>query len=148
MIDIKKITKGKNDYIDILLIADPSKKAIEKYIGDSDLFVLYDNDEPVCAATVVEVSGDNCELKNIASVKQGRGYGSKMLKFLFEHYKNKYPNMVVGTGNSSIQNIQFYEKNGFKITHQIDNFFVDMYDEPIFENGIQCVHMVRLKKSL
>jgi len=56
--------------------------------------------------------------------------------------------MEVGTGNSSTQNIKFYEKNGFDITHTIKNFFIDNYDEPIYENGVQCEHMIMMRKQL
>jgi ribosomal protein S18 acetylase RimI-like enzyme len=148
MINVKKITENKSDYLSLLLIADPSVKAIDKYLDQSDLFVMFDEDEPVCAAALVKVSEDTCELKNIAAGKLRHGYGSKMLEFLFGYYNGKYDYMEVGTGNSSTGNISFYQKNGFEITHQIDNFFIDNYNEPIFEDGVQCVHMIMLKKRL
>ena len=148
MIRIEQITAEKEDYLDILLIADPSEKAILKYLGEGDLFVMFDEGEPVCAASVLRISQDTCELKNIAAKTQGKGYGRKMLEYVFGFYKNKFLYMEVGTGNSSTGNIRFYEKNGFKITHTIDNFFIDNYTEPIFEDGVQCKHMVMMKKSL
>ena len=148
MINVEKITQNKKDYLGILLIADPSEKAVAKYLDSSDLFVMFEDAEPVCAASVIRVSGDTCELKNIAANKLRRGFGSKMLSYLFDYYKGKYDFMEVGTANSSLGNISFYERNGFTVTHQIDNFFTDNYDEPIFEDGIQCEHMIMLKKRL
>ena len=148
MIDIRKIDSDKHRYLDILLIADPSEEAIEKYLNDSDVFVMFDDGEPVCAAAVLEISNDTCELKNIAASVLRKGYGSKMLGWLFDYYKGKFAYMEVGTGNSSVGNIKFYERNGFSITHTIENFFIDNYDEPIFEDGVQCKHMVMLKKTL
>ena len=145
---IDKVTTNKQEYIDILFIADPSRPAIEKYLYKSDLFVMFENERPVCAACVQEVSKDTCELKNIAATKMRRGYGSKMIEYLCSYYKSKYKHMEVGTGNSSVVNIDFYKRNGFDFTHQIDNFFVDNYDEPIYEDGVQCKHMVMLKKRL
>lgn len=44
--------------------------------------------------------------------------------------------------------IQFYRKNGFYLSHRIHNFFIDNYDHPMFENGVQLVDMVYLKKEL
>lgn len=148
MVDIKLITEDKQKYIDILLIADPCRQAICKYLEDSDLFVMLHDGKPVCAAAVLRVSQDTCELKNIAASVLRKGYGSKMLEFLFDYYKDMYKYMKVGTGNSSFGNIKFYEQNGFEITRTIENFFVDNYDNPIFEDGVQCKHMVMLKKSL
>ncbi|MBT3318879.1 MAG: GNAT family N-acetyltransferase [Clostridia bacterium] len=145
---IQKITADKYDYMDLLLIADPSEKAIAKYLGDSDLFVMFEADKPVCVAVVKKVSDNICEIKNIAVTKMRRGYGSEMIDYICDYYKNNYEFMEVGTADTSIGNIRFYERNGFAVTHQIDNFFVDNYDEPIYENGVQCRHMVMLQRSL
>lgn len=145
---IEMIIANKYEYIDILLIADPSKQAIDRYLGKSDLFVMFEGADPVCAACVQEVSKDTCELKNVAATKMRRGYGSKMIEYLCRYYKDKYNFMEVGTADTSIGNIQFYERNGFVKTHRIDNFFIDNYDEPIYENEMQCKHMVMLKRNL
>ena len=145
---IEMVTTDKYEYIDILLVADPSWKAIDCYLDESDLFVMFEGDVPVCAAAVLQISKSTCELKNIAVTKLRRGYGSKMVGFICEHYKDKYKFMLVGTADTSTHNIRFYEANGFAKTHQIDNFFIDNYDEPIYEDGLQCKHMVMLKKKL
>ena len=142
------VTTDKYEYIDILLIADPSRKAIECYLEQSDLFVMLEDEEPVGAATVLQISKSTCELKNIAVTKLRRGFGSKTVRFICDYYKDKYKFMLVGTADTSTQNIRFYEANGFAKTHQIDNFFVDNYDETIYENGVQCKHMVMLRKRL
>lgn len=144
---IEKITKNKQDFMEILLIADPSKKTIESYLGDSDLFVMYENSAPVCAAAVLKVTDDTCELKNIAATKMRRGYGSSMIDYICDYYKDKYKYMEIGTGSTSIGNIEFYKRKGFEFMHRMDNFFIDNYDEPIFEDGLQCKHMVMFKKS-
>ena len=40
MIQLKKITGNKKIYLDLLLLADPEEKAIDKYINDSEVFLL------------------------------------------------------------------------------------------------------------
>jgi len=90
-----------------------------------------------------------CELKNIATYEkwQSMGYGSKLIQYISAFYKDKHKAMVVGTGDiPSI--IQFYENNGFRMSHRIRNFFTDNYDHPMFENGVQLVDMVYLIKEL
>lgn len=55
--------------------------------------------------------------------------------------------MLVGTGEvPSI--LSFYENCGFTRSHLIKNFFTDHYDHPMFEEGIQLVDMIYLKKEL
>lgn len=51
----------------------------------------------------------------------------------------------IGTGNSSIQELALYQKCGFRLKEIIHDYFVDNYDEPIFENSIQCRDMVLLQ---
>ena len=37
---IRQITRDKDDYIDMLLMADPQKDMIERYLYQSEMFVL------------------------------------------------------------------------------------------------------------
>ena len=55
--------------------------------------------------------------------------------------------MLVGTGDFP-PILSFYENCGFKKSHCIKNFFTDNYDHPMFEEGIQLIDMVYLKKDL
>lgn len=55
--------------------------------------------------------------------------------------------MIVGTANSSIGNLAFYQKVGFRITEVKKDFF-SKYPEPIFENGIQALDMIMFEKNL
>jgi hypothetical protein len=49
--------------------------------------------------------------------------------------------MVVGTGNSSIGNIIFYQKCGFRMDHVRKDYFW-YYREPVFENGLRVRDML------
>jgi len=75
------------------------------------------------------------------------GYGSKLIQYISEFYRNTYKTMIVGTGNVP-KSLRFYKKNGFHVSHRIDNFFTDNYDHPMFEDGVQLVDMIYLKKEL
>lgn len=147
-----KITKisdcEKINFMELLLLADEDVKMIEKYLYRGELFALYDDGlKSVCV--VSRESDDVCELKNIATYEKwnGKGYGSKLLEHIFSHYRGKYAAMLVGTGDIPWI-LQFYQKNGFKISHRIPNFFTDNYDHPMFDNDIQLVDMVYLCKCL
>jgi ribosomal protein S18 acetylase RimI-like enzyme len=144
---VKIIENNKMDFLDLLLLADEQESMIEKYLHRGKLFALYDGDlKSVCVIT--EENDGEYELKNLATYKkyQGEGYGSSLVKYVFEYYKGKCKVMFVGTGDIAIA-IRFYENCGFKISHRIRSFFTDNYDEPIFENGIQLVDMIYLRKD-
>jgi GNAT superfamily N-acetyltransferase len=145
--EIKKITLNKKQFLDLLLLADEQEDMIDKYLERGDMFALYDGDlKSIC---VVTQEGDGVyELKNIATVPQyqGKGYGKRLIKFLFEYFRGRCRTMLVGTGDSPLT-IPFYEKCGFTRSHRVKDFFIDNYDHPIFEGGVQLVDMVYLKKE-
>lgn len=145
---IEPITHNKKRYLDLLLLADEQEDMIDRYLENGDMFALYDDDlKTVCV--VAEIDGETCELKNIATYQkyQGKGYAKSLIKFIADFYKNNYKTMLVGTGEvPSI--LSFYESCGFEKSHRIKNFFTDNYDHSIFEEGIQLVDMVYLKKRL
>ena len=147
-INIKKERDNKEQYLELLLEADPSKEMISKYLDDGELFVLTYQDELVCVAVVTKIDNDTVELKNIATKENYRekGYAKKMIKYLVDNYKTRYKKMIVGTTEN---NIPFYVKQGFdKYEKTIKNYFVDNYDKEIFDENMQCVDMYYYSKDL
>lgn len=145
---IEKFTENKKQFLDLLLLADEQENMIDKYLPNGDLFALYDDDlKSVCV--VVPIDKKTCELKNIATYEkyQGKGYGSALINFIADFYKNDYKTMLVGTGETPAI-LSFYESCGFVKSHRIKNFFTDNYDHPMFEDDIQLVDMIYLKKNL
>ncbi len=145
------ISKEKNDkkqYINLLLEADPSEKIIQEYLKDGDLFVLRYKDDVVCIAVVTKLDNDTVELKNIVTKEEfrGEGYAKKMIKYLADNYKQRYKKMLVGTTEN---NIPFYVKQGFdKYEKTIKNFFVDNYDEEIWDGDLKCIDLIYYSKNL
>lgn len=145
---IKKEKDNKEQYMDLLLEADPSKEMIQKYLKDGELFVLTYKDEIACVAVVTKVDNDTIELKNIVTKKEyrGKGLGKKMLKYLADNYKQKYNKMLVGTKEN---NIPFLVKQGFdKYEKTIKNFFADNYNEEIWDDNLHCIDMYYYSKDL
>ena len=146
--EVKIIKKDKKKYMDLLLLADEQENMIEKYLEQGEMFALYDDDiKSIC---VVTKESDNIyEIKNIATYEkyQGKGCGRKLINYIFEYYKDKCKTMFVGTGDSDWI-ISFYKSCGFETSHKIDNFFIDNYDHPMYENGKQLIDMIYLKRDL
>ncbi|WP_165021503.1 GNAT family N-acetyltransferase [Dysgonomonas sp. ZJ279] len=146
--EIKYISENKKQFLDLLLLGDESEDMIDLYLNRGDMFALYDgNLKAVCVVT--QEDNTTCELKNIAVYEQfqKQGYGAALMHYITEYYKGKYETMILGTGDvPSI--LSFYKKCGFELSHRIKNFFTDNYDHPMFEEGVQLIDMVYLKKSL
>ena len=147
MVCVKKI-ENKDDYIELLLDADPSKASIYKYLNDSDVYGLQVNEEIVSVAVISHVSKDILELKNLVTKEEyrGKGYAKRLLKHLCGNYKQKYNKMIVGTSEN---NIPFYVKQGFdKYEKTIKNFFIDNYDKEIWDGDLHCTDLIYYSKDL
>mgnify|MGYP001810104386 CR=1 FL=1 len=145
---IKMITEYKKQFLDLLLLGDEQEKMIDRYREDGDLFALFDDDlKTVCVVTSID--SETCELKNIATYghSRGKGYAKKMINYVSDYYRNKYNYMMVGTGDTPGM-MSFYGSCGFVKSHLKKDFFIENYDLPMFEDGIQLVDMVYLKKVL
>ena len=144
---VKKI-ENKEDYIDLLLEADPSKTMINKYLNDSDVYALKKEDEVICIAVILHIDRKNLELKNIVTKEKYRnkGYAKTLLKSLCGNYKQKYDKMLVGTTEN---NIPFYVKQGFdKYEKKIKNFFRDNYKEEIKDENLIYTDLIYYSKDL
>lgn len=140
-IQVKKI-ENKEDYIDLLLEADPSKDMISKYLNDSDMYGLKVDEEIVTLAVILHIDKNTLELKNLVTKEEyrGKGYSKKLLKSLCSNYKQKYSKMLVGTTEN---NIPFYVKQGFdKYEKTIKNFFIDNYKEEIWDGDLHCTDLI------
>lgn len=145
---IKEIKKNKKRYLSLLLLGDEQESMIDQYIEKGTMFVLDDNGIK-CECVVTDEGNGVLEIKNIATKPeyQGMGYGKKLVDFIASKYKEKYSVLQVGTGDSPLT-IPFYERCGFVRSHIVKNFFIDNYDHPIYECGVQLVDMIYLQKNL
>ena len=144
---VKKI-ENKEDYIDLLLEADPSKDMIHKYLNDSDVYAIQKADELISIAVILPISRKTLELKNIVTKEnyRNKGYAKTLLKHLSGNYKQKYDRMLVGTTEN---NIPFYVKQGFdKYEKTIKNFFIDNYKEEIKDGELTCTDLIYYSKDL
>ena len=140
---------AKKEYLPLLLLADEQEDMIDRYLERGQMFVL-ENEAQACAVCVVTDEGEGVlEIKNLAVSpdRQRRGYGRQMIEFVAGHFAEDYHTLLVGTGDSPMT-IPFYERCGFVRSHAVKDFFVDHYDHPIIEDGVQLRDMVYLKKRI
>ena len=85
---IYEVTSNKSDYMDILLIGDEDESMVSKYIEQSEIFILYDNDMLISICAVSKINSETVEIKNIATYPeyQNKGYASKLLDFICNKY--------------------------------------------------------------
>ncbi|MFD1773028.1 GNAT family N-acetyltransferase [Paenibacillus rhizophilus] len=104
--------------------------------------------KPAGAFILLSRDAETVEIINIAVREdvQGQGIGKRLLQAALEQAKSSQTKAIeVGTGNSSLDQLAFYQKCGFRIIGVDRDFFVRNYAEDIYENGIQCRDMIRLR---
>ncbi len=136
-------------YMPLLLLADEQESMVEKYIGRGEMYLLEEKGE-VCGQCIVTDEGDGiAEIKSLSvhEKHQRKGYARSLIEFAAKQYADGHSVLQVGTGDSPLT-VPFYERCGFVRSHIVKNFFIDYYDHPIIEDGVQLKDMVYLRRRL
>lgn len=148
---IRKLQPNEQAPMHLLLLADPSQEIVVDYLKRGICFIAEQESQIVGVYVLLATKPHTVELVNVAvePAWQGKGVGKKLVFHAIEMAKKEgYKTIEVGTGNSSLDQLGLYQKCGFRMVNIDHNFFLRHYDEEIYENGIQCVDMVRLSKWL
>ncbi len=148
---IKNLGEGEQIPYELLLLADPSKPIVEDYLARGSCYTASLAGECVGVFVLLRTRPETMEIVNVAvrEDQQGRGIGKKLVQKALEAARELNAKTVeIGTGNSSLQQLGLYQKCGFRMVGVDTDFFVRHYEEPIFENGIPCRDMIRLRLEL
>jgi len=148
---IELLTDKQEVPFDLLELADPSRAQIRSNLTTGSCYVAKIESKIVGVIILSKIDLTTIEIKNIAvkESEQGKGIGKVLLKYAEKISQElDYKKLIIGTGNSSIGQLALYQKSGFEIDKIEYDFFLINYNEPIIENGIQCKHMIILKKIL
>ncbi|MGG5179607.1 GNAT family N-acetyltransferase [Bacillus sp. MM09(2025)] len=147
MIQIRQLSHDQPLPMDLLLLADPSKEKVLTYVQSGSCYAAFHEEDVIGVYVLSSLSQHSLEIMNVAVKEswQGRGIGKQLVRHAIAEAKAAgFHTIEIGTGNSSIQQLALYQKCGFRLTSIDRDFFLKHYDEPIYENGIQCIDMVRL----
>ena len=147
--EIRRIEQNRQRYLSLLLLADEQEDMVARYLDRGTMYILEDDGEIRAECVVTDEGNRVLELKNLAVVPafQRMGYGRQLIEFLAETYAGTFSILQVGTGDSPVT-IPFYERCGFVQHHRVKNFFIEHYDHPIWEGGVQLTDMIYLRRPL
>ena len=146
----KLAVKELTQYLELFLLADESEAMIERYLNEGEAYLIQIEEKTIGVILFTFPDSQTVEIKNIAiePCHQEQGIGKQTLALAESHYAAKgFSAMVVGTANSSILAIVFYQKAGFRINSIKKDFFLH-YPEPIVEDGIPAIDMLIFEKKL
>ncbi len=134
----------------LLLEADPSEKRVTEYLKEAECFGAWIDNQLSGACVTHGVDEITVEIANISIFpgEQRNGIGTKLLAYVIESLADKdVKRVVLGTGAFGHQ-LTFYQRLGFRVDSIIKDFFLDNYNDPIYESGIQHKDMLRLALNL
>lgn len=135
----------------LLLQADESEASVNDYLPRSRCYAAFEEDRIIGQYLLLHTRPFTAEVVNIAVTpdRQRQGIGTALLQHAIRTARKAgFRLLEIGTGDSGTGQIALYERCGF-VRCGIDiDYFRKHYPAPIFENGIECRHMVRLRLEL
>ena len=135
----------------LLLLAEPSRSALRWSLGHlSDTVYRMDESGVLVGAATMRWRKAPCEIIElaIAPERQGQGLGKRFVQWLIDEGRRRgKAEMLVGTANSSIDNIVFYQKCGFRM-YEVRRDYFWYHKKPLFEDGLQVRDMIVFRYDL
>ena len=132
----------------LLLLADESEESVAEYAGRGTTYVARRDGEILGQYVFLHTRPFTAEVVNIAVAPeyQRRGIATALLQHAVRTARDAgFRLLEIGTGDIGAGQIALYERCGF-VRYGIDeDYFRKHYPAPIFENGVECRHMVRLR---
>lgn len=150
-INISKLNSKKDAPFDLLLLADPSEKLVKSYLNKGICYTAAIDGETVGVVLIMETKASTMEVMNLAVKEefQNKGIGKQLLLYVIEQIKKGDTKTIeIGTGNPGVVQMLLYQKCGFRIVDIDFDFFRRTHPERIYENGIECRDMIRMRIDL
>jgi GNAT superfamily N-acetyltransferase len=137
--------------IPLLLLAEPSESALRWSLGHlSDTVYRMEESGELVGVATLRWQREPCEIIElaIAPARQGQGLGKQFIQWLIaEGRRRGKPELLVGTANSSIDNIIFYQKCGFRM-YEVRRDYFWYHKKPLVENGLTARDMIVFRYDL
>ncbi len=150
-VHISKLNSNTDVPMDLLLLADPSEELVKSYLKKGTCYIAEFDEETVGVILIVETKPHTVEVMNLAVKEElhNNGIGKKLLLHVIEEIKKSDTKTIeIGTGNPGVVQMLLYQKCGFRIVGIDFDFFRRTHPEPIYENGIECRDMIRMRIEL
>lgn len=135
----------------LLLLAEPSVAALRwglQHLSDAVYGMAEDGTWIGAASVRWQAEPSEILELGIATERQGQGLGRAFLTWLVAEARRRGRDaLAVGTSNASVQNMLFYQRNGFRIDAIRPDYF-KYYRKPRYENGLLVRDLVMFRRDL
>lgn len=135
----------------LLLLADESEESVADYAGRGTTYAACRRRADPRPVRIAPYAAFTAEVVNIAVAPeyQRRGIATALLQHAVRTARDAgFRLLEIGTGDIGAGQIALYERCGFVRCGIDEDYFRKHYPAPIFENGVECRHMVRLRMEL
>lgn len=132
----------------LLLLAEPEEENIKEYLSKSICHVCSLKEKIIGAILSIDTRPRTREIINISVYPeyQNQGIGKKLIELSIKKAKEEgIKTMEIGTGNPGVVQMLLYQKCGFRIVGIEFDYFRKNHEERIYENGIECRDMIRMR---
>ena len=146
-----EIRKTETPSRELLTLADEVEASVADYIGRGTCYAACDGGRIVGQYMLIHTRPFTAEIVNIAVApdRQRQGIATALLAHAVETARRAgFRLLEIGTGDSGFGQIALYERCGFVRCGIDEDYFRKHSPVPIFENGVECRHMVRLRMEL
>lgn len=136
---------------DLLLLADEGEASVNDYTDRGVCHVAKRDGQLVGEYVLIHTRPFTAEVVNIAVAPeyQRQGIGTQLLRHAVATARETgFRRLEIGTGDADIRQIALYERCGFVRCGIDRDYFCKYYPFRIFEDGVECRHMVRLAMEL
>lgn len=135
----------------LLLDADPDERQVADHLAHGELYVARSRGSLAGAVVIRPTADDTWEIMN-CSVSPGyrrQGCGTALVLHALNVIRDRGARYAeLGTSDASPGPMALYESCGFRTAGVIKNHFTDNYPEPVWDNGVQCIDMIRMRADL
>jgi GNAT superfamily N-acetyltransferase len=139
------------ELIPLLLQAESSESALRWSLDNlSDTVYRLDEGGELAGAATVRWNKKPVEILELAvdRRRQGQGFGRRLIEYMLGEARLRGKQaLFVGTANSSIGNIVFYQKCGFRMDSVRKDYFW-YYQSPVYENGLRTRDLLVFRYDL
>ena len=135
----------------LLLLADESEESVADYADRGTTYAACQSGQLLGQYVLLHTRPFTAEVVNIAVAPeyQRRGIATTLLQHAVRTARDAgFRLLEIGTGDIGAGQIALYERCGFVRCGIDEDYFRKHYPAPIFENGVECRHMVRLRMEL
>lgn len=138
--------------VPLLSAAEEGDERIRAALGRESMrgYLALNEAGQVVGAAAMHWQNAESEIVYIAVVdgQRGKGHGKAMIMGIIDEARRRETrSVIVGTANSSLDNIAFYQKCGFRMDSVRRDFF-DYLPAPVFEHGIEVRDMIVLRLEI